>query len=343
MSKGTELPPELLSNLVRLCARLRCAFQEIDLYGASNTAHLATAFCTLTGTRIVQVFDEARQGSLFHGIPVLDPSQLSSGPAQRPVLIASSQSPADLRSLADHISSQGRSPRFLHEVFHFEEPVIRPLLELLPPAMKECLIAAFPGPIWDEVGIHFYQQGQFPSEASQRSAAMARDEAFQELFTDTVAALRVKTALEIGCGMGRHLRRLRAHAGVQTVVGIDPACRMLLQSGDRLVIGADAVRLPFGDRRFELVFTAGGVLQHLPPAKQELALKEMQRVAGRYLLLWESGIASGRPAEGLKFDRDWESLLRDRGMRVERLPVPAEANPMPGTPERHYFLKVTLD
>ncbi len=334
--------PDFLLHLARLFARVRCTERELDLFGAAATARLAVAFCAPSDTRIVNVYDGTRQGEDFHGRVVLSPDRLAEGPRERPVVIASSRLPADLESIAALIAARGRKPRFLHEVFQVEEPVFSSVLELLPPDMKKHLIARFPGRIWDEAGTHFYDRGQYPADPVLRAEFVARDEAFVGLYADTVASLGVSSALEIGCGMGRHLRRLRTCPGLSRVAGIDPSMKMLKRSGETLVGCADAVRLPFPDRSFDLVFTAGGVLQHLPHEKQLPALREMIRVARRHILLWESGIPSGREAEGYKFHRDWAALAQSTGLSCRRVPVSPEAHPMPETPEQFYFLRIDL-
>lgn len=79
--------------------------------------------------------------------------------------------------------------------------------------------------------------------------------------------------LDDGCGIGLLLRRLRR---ARRAVGLDLSLGMLSRTpgGSRAVQG-DCTRLPFPDRRFDLVF-ARALLHHLP--EPEAGLAEIRRV-----------------------------------------------------------------
>ena len=113
------------------------------------------------------------------------------------------------------------------------------------------------------------------------------DEADARLLGD-VSGARV---LEVGCGAGQCGRWLRAE-GVREVVGFDLAWRQLqhsvridAQTGYRLpAVQADAQRMPFADRAFDVVFSAFGAFPFVPAA--EAALAEAARVlkpGGRFV------------------------------------------------------------
>jgi len=95
--------------------------------------------------------------------------------------------------------------------------------------------------------------------------------------------------LDVGCGTGRWLRRYAQRN--LSPVGIDATQGMLQLAAAsgvdcELVVGS-AQNLPFGDGVFDLV-SAVTVIQHIPPAEQRDALKEMARVlrpGGNLLLL----------------------------------------------------------
>jgi SAM-dependent methyltransferase len=115
--------------------------------------------------------------------------------------------------------------------------------------------------------------------------------------------------LDVGCGTGRWLRRYLKRNLIP--VGVD-ATRGMLQLAAasglecQLVVGC-AQNLPFGDGIFDLV-SAVTVIQHIPPADQGDALKEMVRVLqpGGHLLLLElirgqgPHIFSRRPLEWIE-------------------------------------------
>ena len=96
--------------------------------------------------------------------------------------------------------------------------------------------------------------------------------------------------LDVGCGTGRWLRRYSAR-GLRAV-GVDATEGMLQRAAASglkcpLVVGL-AQSLPFDNSSFDLV-SAVTVIQHIPPADQGDALKEMARVLrpGGHLLLLE--------------------------------------------------------
>jgi SAM-dependent methyltransferase len=97
-------------------------------------------------------------------------------------------------------------------------------------------------------------------------------------------------ALDVGCGTGRWVRRY-SELNIN-VVGLDATQDMLRRAISGGVtsplIAARAQHLPFGDSSFDLVSDVT-VVQHLPPAEQPTALREMARVLrpGGHLLLIE--------------------------------------------------------
>lgn len=153
--------------------------------------------------------------------------------------------------------------------------------------------------------------------------------------------------LDLGCGTGRWLRRF-GQLNI-SAVGIDQSVDMLQAARERAtlapLLAGEAQDLPFLDESFDCVFGVT-VVQHIPPAQQERALKEMMRVlrAGGYLILFEliqgegSHVFSRKPAswifqvsslgaelilwfgqEFLLFDRPLVSLLQGlRGVTGDR-------------------------
>jgi len=113
-------------------------------------------------------------------------------------------------------------------------------------------------------------------------------------------ALRGKSgmrALDIGCGAGGTIRRLRQRAEIAQVSGIDPSPSALAHADDLDVTIGSALSVPFPERSFDLACSFD-VLQHLPLGEDHTALVEMARVlrAGGIALLRTNG-------EGLWPDR----------------------------------------
>ncbi len=86
-------------------------------------------------------------------------------------------------------------------------------------------------------------------------------------------------ALDVGCGTGGTLIRLRERPEIGTVIGVDAsasAIGLARRRSDHLVQG-DAFALPFADGCFDLV-TCFDVWQHLPAGSVALAASELRRV-----------------------------------------------------------------
>ena len=91
--------------------------------------------------------------------------------------------------------------------------------------------------------------------------------------------------LEIGCNSGNQLIELQK-AGFSNLTGvdvneyaIDVAAKALPKAK---ILKANIFELPFEDNSFDLVFTSG-VLIHISPKDIGAAMKEIHRVAGRYI------------------------------------------------------------
>jgi 2-polyprenyl-3-methyl-5-hydroxy-6-metoxy-1,4-benzoquinol methylase len=133
---------------------------------------------------------------------------------------------------------------------------------------------------------------------------------------------RGRTLLDVGCNWGRW-SIAAARAGYRTT-GIDPsfeaidaAVRIARRLGvDAEYAVADARRLPFADRSFDVVFSYG-VLQHFPKEEVLLAVREIARVlkpggrswvqmANAFGLLNRYRLARRRFREGDRFEvRYW--------------------------------------
>jgi SAM-dependent methyltransferase len=91
----------------------------------------------------------------------------------------------------------------------------------------------------------------------------------------------VRTVLDVGCGDGALTNPL-AERGL-TVAGMDVSTVALDHVRAPSVVG-DVARMPFADDAFDLVLCTE-VLEHLPEDVYPAARRELQRVAGRYLLV----------------------------------------------------------
>lgn len=91
-------------------------------------------------------------------------------------------------------------------------------------------------------------------------------------------------ALDVGCGNGFMTAPLRARFGY--VVGIDLSAEMLRANPCRRRVRATAVTLPFHDDEFDIV-TCSHLLHHMVANDRIQAVREMLRVARRYVVIYE--------------------------------------------------------
>ncbi len=97
--------------------------------------------------------------------------------------------------------------------------------------------------------------------------------------------LKIDNVLEVGANIGLQLRHLQAQ-GFDNLYGIEIQ-RDAVERAKRLtrginIIQSSAFDLPFRDGYFDLVFTSG-VLIHIHPKDQKKAMREMYRVAKKYI------------------------------------------------------------
>lgn len=105
-----------------------------------------------------------------------------------------------------------------------------------------------------------------------------------------VAEYGFRTVLEVGCNNGANLVHLADLLGDENVTGVDVNASALLDLHERLpavetrlASGSD---LPFPDRSFDLVFTAG-VLIHIPDEGLHRVMSEIVRCARTHVLCIE--------------------------------------------------------
>ena len=100
---------------------------------------------------------------------------------------------------------------------------------------------------------------------------------------DAIAALPVKTTLDVACGTGFLTRHLNG-----SVACLDQSERMLGIAAERMpsarIVRTEALPLPFADGAFERVFT-GHFYGHLRPGEREQFLAEAARVAAELVVV----------------------------------------------------------
>jgi len=135
------------------------------------------------------------------------------------------------------------------------------------------------------------------------------------------------SVLEVGCNVGANLRWLADLVPQRDVVGVDINEDALRRIRKRLpeisAVHAAGRELPFRDRWFDLVFTAG-VLIHQPEATLPLVMSEVVRCSNRLVLAVEYYAEETvdvpyRGHEGALFKRDYGRLYRELFPELKQL------------------------
>lgn len=146
-------------------------------------------------------------------------------------------------------------------------------------------------------------------------------------WSERVEQLGPDSVLEVGCNLGGNLRPLRELMPSGRLAGIDvnesalTECRKAVPDADLQI--ASAYEIPFEDSSFDLVFTTG-VLIHLPPGKVEVAMAEIVRCSGRYVLCGEYRADTEeevryRGHQGALFRRDYGGMYERLHPRLDLL------------------------
>lgn len=165
--------------------------------------------------------------------------------------------------------------------------------------------------------------GPFGDAYAERNsdAGQGRD----TFWSDLLERHPIESALEVGCNVGGNLRWIAAAIGAENVAGVD-LNRSALDELERQVPGVTAVQapgqeLPFPDRSFDLVFTAG-VLIHIGPADLAAVTAEIVRCSRRFVLCAEYFAEEEtevpyRGERGALFKRDYLAHYRDGHPELE--------------------------
>lgn len=116
----------------------------------------------------------------------------------------------------------------------------------------------------------------------------------------------VRNLLDVGCGNGSFLQKLESGRPEIMLSGTDRSRAAISAKLCRANVEvADISGLPFSDRSFEFV-SCLAVIEHLPLAAYEAALRELQRVAAKHILINvpfnEKRVRAHCPSCGCAFD-----------------------------------------
>lgn len=120
-----------------------------------------------------------------------------------------------------------------------------------------------------------------------------------DMNSEFLNGLEINNILEAGCNTGNQLGMLQ-HQGFKNLYGFDiqphaVAKAKELTKGINIIAGS-IFDIPFKDKYFDLVFTAG-VLIHISPNDIKTALREIHRVSKKYIWGYEYFAKEYKPIE----------------------------------------------
>lgn len=177
-----------------------------------------------------------------------------------------------------------------------------------------------PRKFWDGWSDHYAKQ-----------KAQQRIDQSQYWLLKKMEELRPEKVLEVGCGFGRNLKFLLEHLSFPaSLIGFDISETMVRKAkrnlNERSSLGcADVNALPFHEKSYDLVFTHA-ILMHVQEKNIENAIREMMRIAKKYLVIieetyWSAGNVRGsilKPNE-YTFIYDYAELLSRCGLKIEEI------------------------
>jgi ubiquinone/menaquinone biosynthesis C-methylase UbiE len=136
---------------------------------------------------------------------------------------------------------------------------------------------------------YWQRRGQVYYDEIANSGYLDREVFFQDMLVDCLRGLEFDSFFEAGCGFGWNVGRVKREFPKVRVGGLDFSYTQLLNSHRFLegldigVANGDATRMPFTDNAFDVGFSLG-VFMNIHPDKIRLALKELLRVCGKYVI-----------------------------------------------------------
>lgn len=138
----------------------------------------------------------------------------------------------------------------------------------------------------------------------------------EEVVNRWVSSLRIKSALDVGCGQGHGLSLLAQHAGRVEGVTLGDDYEVCQRKGLAVRL-ADMSFLPYGAGEFDLIF-ARHALEHSPMPL--LTLMEWRRVSRKWLILVVPSLSSfewyGRNHYYVLLPQQWTGLIERAGWDI---------------------------
>jgi len=166
----------------------------------------------------------------------------------------------------------------------------------------------------DRGGIRYFKEQESREDRIERSKFIAKE----------IVSLNPESVLEVGCGYGRQLKSIRELSSSIKLAGVDfsfsqlgTAKTFLNESDASRLMQSDAMRLPFKDKSFDLVFSSAVIL-HNPPKVAKRIVDEIARVSKRYIVHNED-----RGVSYTRWDYDYGRIYKEKKFRIlknEKIP-----------------------
>ena len=168
---------------------------------------------------------------------------------------------------------------------------------------------------WDDYGDKYY-----------RSFKRVQDlQKYVPWLLSRIASLNIKNLLDAGCGFGRLEPFLIDGGAVEEITGIDISQKQLdcakeylkeYQKSDKIkFIKASVKNLPFKDSSFDCVLSVECLTHmHLPSVRY--AIKHMERVTRRYIVMVERFVFDGEHPQPHIWTHNYPKLWSDNGLKI---------------------------
>ena len=130
----------------------------------------------------------------------------------------------------------------------------------------------------------FWEKNQSHRRKPEHPVIQAIYEPRARFLRSLVADVAEPSVLDVGCGTGVMTHYVKPLFPI--VYGVDYSHAMLREISLRQRACADATKLPFRSRSFDVV-TCSHLLHHMPPKDRHEAVREFSRIARRWVVLYE--------------------------------------------------------
>jgi pseudaminic acid biosynthesis-associated methylase len=146
-----------------------------------------------------------------------------------------------------------------------------------------------PVTVWQsEFGNRYIERNEITTTTTRDAKAV-----FKRILDECGIRREIKSVLEVGANIGVNLTALRQLLGTKIkLAAVEPnpiACERLRSNKSLAlenIMERDAYKIPLADNSVDLVFT-NGVLIHIPPERLPIAMREITRVARKWVLCSE--------------------------------------------------------